>query len=95
MSDNTFVWARDTLTGASGPIPRAVLTVFGDRYRADEKHPTHNTLGQLLPTKAAEPKLATKKTVARQPRAAARKTLRKPNPKTSTAPAADETPEEA
>ena len=77
MPDNTFVWARDTLTGASGPIPRAVLTVFGDRYRADEKHPTHNTLGQLLPAKAAEPK------------------LRKPNPKTSTAPAADETPEEA
>ena len=78
MSDNTFVWARDTLTGASGPIPRAVLTVFGDRYRADEKHPTHNTLGQLLPAKAAEPKLR-----------------KKPNTKTSTAPAADETPEEA
>ena len=92
MSDPTFVWAIDTMTGAAGPVSRAVVEAFTGRYRVDDKHPTHDTLGQLLPAKAAEPKLSAPK-AARKP--ATKPPARKPATRTKPAPTADPTPEEA
>ena len=92
MPDNTFVWTKDTLTGVSGPVPRAVVEAFAGRYRVDEKHPTRDTLGQLLPIKAAEPKLSAPK-LARKP--VIKTPARKPATRTKPAQTADPTPEEA
>lgn len=92
MSDPIFVWAKDTLTGSAGPVSRAVAEAFAGRYRVDDKHPTHDTLGQLLPVKAAEPKLSTPK-LARKPVTKPR--ARKPATRTKPAQTADPTPEEA
>ena len=107
MSDSTFVWAIDTMTGAAGPVSRAVVEAFTGRYRVDEKHPTHDTLGQLLPAKAAVSNRPVRVTLsadvsgfqaglakaARKP--ATKPPARKPATRTKPAPTADPTPEEA
>ena len=50
-NENPFVWARNTLTGISGPIPKAFTQLHPELFRTDPNHPVRDGLGCLLPPK--------------------------------------------